>query len=57
MLYETDTLKSLEREENKDSSSSSSEEEEAEEEEASESDTEKEAGNTCIKWSFCLVKN
>ncbi|XP_066482033.1 protein phosphatase 1 regulatory subunit 12B isoform X5 [Tiliqua scincoides] len=45
ILYETDTLKSLEREEeNKDSSSSSSEEEEeAEEDEASESDTEKEA--------------
>lgn len=46
ILYEEDTLKSLEREENKDSSSSSSEEEEeAEEDEASESDAEKEAGN------------
>ncbi|XP_063000034.1 protein phosphatase 1 regulatory subunit 12B isoform X9 [Elgaria multicarinata webbii] len=45
ILYETDTLKSLQREEeNKESSSSSSEEEEeAEEDEASESDTEKEA--------------
>ncbi|XP_067387529.1 protein phosphatase 1 regulatory subunit 12B isoform X2 [Emydura macquarii macquarii] len=44
ILYEEDTLKSLEREENKDSSSSSSEEEEeAEEDEASESDAEKEA--------------
>uniref|UniRef100_A0A8D0B968 Protein phosphatase 1 regulatory subunit n=1 Tax=Salvator merianae TaxID=96440 RepID=A0A8D0B968_SALMN len=44
ILYEADTQKSLEREEEtKDSSSSSSEEEEAEEDEASESDTEKEA--------------
>ncbi|XP_061487857.1 protein phosphatase 1 regulatory subunit 12B isoform X2 [Rhineura floridana] len=46
ILYEANTLKSLEREEeNKESSSSSSEEEEeeAEEDEASESDTEKEA--------------
>lgn len=45
MLYEEDTPKSQEgEEENKESSSSSSEEEEGEDE-ASESETEKEAGN------------
>lgn len=45
MLYEDDTLKFQElEEENKESSSSSSEEEG--EDEASESETEKEAGNT-----------
>ncbi|KAM6370114.1 protein phosphatase 1 regulatory subunit 12B isoform 4-T4 [Pluvialis apricaria] len=44
ILYEEDTLKSMEmEEENKDSSSSSSEEEEAEEDEVSESDAEKES--------------
>lgn len=50
IIYEADTLKSLEtEEENKESSSSSSEEEEeAEEDEVSESDTEKEAGNIFI---------
>uniref|UniRef100_A0A8V5GWM7 Protein phosphatase 1 regulatory subunit n=1 Tax=Melopsittacus undulatus TaxID=13146 RepID=A0A8V5GWM7_MELUD len=48
ILYEEDTLKSMEmEEENKDSSSSSSEEEEeAEEDEVSESDAEKESGKT-----------
>lgn len=48
ILYEEDTLKSVEmEEENKDSSSSSSEEEEeAEEDEVSESDAEKESGET-----------
>lgn len=46
ILYEEDTLKSMEtEEENKDSSSSSSEEEEAEDE-VSESDAEKESGKT-----------
>ncbi|KAJ7331825.1 hypothetical protein JRQ81_014005 [Phrynocephalus forsythii] len=44
ILYETENLKSIGREEeNKESSSSSSEEEEADEDDASESDTEKEA--------------
>ncbi|NWI92923.1 MYPT2 phosphatase, partial [Pitta sordida] len=45
ILYEEDTLKSMEmEEENKDSSSSSSEEEEEAEDEVSESDAEKESG-------------
>uniref|UniRef100_A0A8B9PZB5 Protein phosphatase 1 regulatory subunit n=1 Tax=Apteryx owenii TaxID=8824 RepID=A0A8B9PZB5_APTOW len=54
ILYEEDTLKSMEmEEENKDSSSSSSEEEEeAEEDEVSESDAEKESGKTQKEESF-----
>ncbi|OPJ79454.1 hypothetical protein AV530_009690 [Patagioenas fasciata monilis] len=52
ILYEEDTLKSVEmEEENKDSSSSSSEEEEeAEEDEVSESDAEKESGEAAQSW-------
>lgn len=55
ILYEANTLKSLEREEESKESSSSSSEEEAEEDEPSESDTEKEAGNTLYR--FCLFGN
>lgn len=52
ILYEEDTLKSMEtEEENKDSSSSSSEEEEAEDE-VSESDAEKESGKTSYSLGF-----